>query len=355
MKRVAGLTLVELLLALALSSMLALGVFELLAASQAAARLVRGQATLGEAGRLAMMVVARDLRQAGYRGCNAMTPADVNVLGLPYEFDLLRGLQGYEGGERGWAPDFASAGLPVTNGGRDERVYAGARRRTGVDLARLRAGTDFFTVWFLGDAVFAVADPRRTLANGDEDLLLAAEEDEVEDAIRQDHIAFLGDCITERLFMVTRLASQGGQASLAHGALRRLGATGNASANLGNGYGPGAAVRPVVSRSYYVGRALGDNNLGEPVFSLYMKEGLQRPVELVEGVEDMQLLYGVDTGGADGAPDIWLDASRVADFRQVVSVRVQILASSVDSLGRAGEDGMLRRTLVQTLALRNRL
>ena len=355
MKRLAGLTLVELLLALAISSILALGVFELLAASQTAARLVRGQATLGEAGRLAMMVVARDLRQAGYRGCDRLTAADAGVLGLPYEFDLLRGLQGFEGLDGGWAPDFASAGLPVTNGSRDERVYAGGRRRAGVDLARLRAGSDFFTVWFLGAAAFAVVDPRRTLANGDEDLLLAAEEDEVEDAIRQDHIAFLGDCINERLFMVTRLASQGSQARLAHGALRRVGGTGNASANIGNGYGPGAEVRPLVSRTYYVGRGLGTSNLGEPVFSLYMKEGVQRPVELIEGVEDMQLLYGVDTGGADGAPDIWLDASRVADFRQVAAVRVQILASSVDSLGRLGEDGLLRRTLVQTLALRNRL
>ena len=42
--------------------------------------------------------------------------------------------------------------------------------------------------------------------------------------------------------------------------------------------------------------------------------------ELVEGVEDMQLLYGVDED-ENGGVDRYQDASEVADWNDVVSVR----------------------------------
>ena len=352
----AGLSLVELLIALAISSILALGVMELLGGTQESGRLLRAQAALGEAGRLAMALVTRDLQQAGYRGCNSLTAADAaaQVQGIPYEFDLLRGLQGYEGGAGSWAPDFASAGLPTRDGGRNERVYAGARTRSGVNLRALREGSDFFTVWFVGGADFPLADPARTLADGDEDLLLAAEEAEVEDAIRRDQIAFLSDCVREALFMVTGLTERGGQAVLGHDALRRVGGTGNAAASFGPGFAAGAAVSPIVSRTYYVGQSANDNNLGAPVFSLYLKEGGERPVELAEGVEDMQLLYGVAADAVDAAPSLWAQADAVADWSLVRSVHVEITATSVDGLPQLGGDGLLRRTLTQTVALRNR-
>ncbi len=49
---------------------------------------------------------------------------------------------------------------------------------------------------------------------------------------------------------------------------------------------------------------------------------------LVEGVEDMFLLYGVDSDG-DGQPNREVRPGNVADWSQVVSVRIAILANSV--------------------------
>lgn len=63
----AGLSLVELLLALALSSLLILGLAQIVAATSAAGLLQRNQGQLLENARLAAGVLSRAIRQAGYR------------------------------------------------------------------------------------------------------------------------------------------------------------------------------------------------------------------------------------------------------------------------------------------------
>ena len=346
---------VELALSLAMTSILTLGLVQLFSANQAGARLVHGQAAVSEAGRFALEILGSSLQQAGYRGCNALAePVDL-PLNPPYEFDLLRGLQGYEASGASWTPALLTAGLPTTQGSRDQNIYAAARRRTGVNLNALRPGTDLVTVWFAASADYPVVDPATSLATGREDLLLAASPAEVADDLEQDSLALLSDCTRASLFMITAI-SGGNQARLAHDSLRRAGATGNASRLLGGGAGflPGAVVSPIVSRTFYVGQATSANRLGNPVFSLFLKEGLRRPVELIEGVEDLQLLYGLATGG-EAAPSVYLDASQVGDFGQVVSVRIEVTASSIDSVGASTADGILRRPFSRTVQLRNRL
>lgn len=51
--------------------------------------------------------------------------------------------------------------------------------------------------------------------------------------------------------------------------------------------------------------------------------------ELIDGIQDMQILYGVDTN-ADGAPDVYQNATAVADWRRVVSARISLLMASQD-------------------------
>jgi type IV pilus assembly protein PilW len=54
--------------------------------------------------------------------------------------------------------------------------------------------------------------------------------------------------------------------------------------------------------------------------------------ELVDGVEDMQFLYGVDTS-LDGAVDTYATADNVPGWNQVVSVKIGLLISMVDEVG----------------------
>jgi len=92
------------------------------------------------------------------------------------------------------------------------------------------------------------------------------------------------------------------------------------------------------------------------------------PEELVNGIEDMQITYGEDTN-ADRNADRYVTADAVADWKDVVSVRVSLLAASLatnvidqpqalpapwDGFADPG-DGRIRRVFSTTIAIRNLL
>ncbi len=84
------------------------------------------------------------------------------------------------------------------------------------------------------------------------------------------------------------------------------------------------------------------NNRGLPIFALFCNGN-----ELVEGIENMQVLYGVDTDvpfntrdfvanqyvSFNSIPD--LDGDGVTDWSRIVSLRIALLASSVDERASA--------------------
>jgi type IV pilus assembly protein PilW len=89
--------------------------------------------------------------------------------------------------------------------------------------------------------------------------------------------------------------------------------------------------------------------------------------ELIEGVEDMQVMYGVDTNGDDSANTL-LRAGDIADWQDVRSVRVALLFASVENnvataeqsyyfngAMHQSEDKRVRRAFTTTLGLRNSL
>ena len=89
--------------------------------------------------------------------------------------------------------------------------------------------------------------------------------------------------------------------------------------------------------------------------------------ELIEGVEEMQILYGVDTD-SDDVPNRYDNSNIVANFDNVVSVRVMLLVRSIDDFvteapqvftfngdQRVAPDRRLRQVFSTTIALRNRI
>lgn len=97
---------------------------------------------------------------------------------------------------------------------------------------------------------------------------------------------------------------------------------------------------------------------------------------LVPGVENMQLLYGEDTGAApytsnpDGSIDRWVTAGSVSNWDNVLSVRLSLLLRTADRVGATtdtksyamsgtsvsapGNDTRLRRVFTSVINLRNR-
>ena len=89
--------------------------------------------------------------------------------------------------------------------------------------------------------------------------------------------------------------------------------------------------------------------------------------ELVEGVENMQILYGLDNSNGDGIADIYKKADSVADWNNVVTVRLTVRMRSVYPVynkavaydafegvtGTSGSDAYMRQVISSTITLRN--
>lgn len=105
-------------------------------------------------------------------------------------------------------------------------------------------------------------------------------------------------------------------------------------------------LRPYVVRIYYVATCNDCSGSGDGIPTLKMAElvagtsacagapatacGSFSVVPIAEGIEDLQLEYGVDTVGSDGAPDAYQLAGAVADWSNVVAAKAFILAKNTE-------------------------
>ncbi|MCW9024111.1 MAG: PilW family protein [Gammaproteobacteria bacterium] len=133
----------------------------------------------------------------------------------------------------------------------------------------------------------------------------------------------------------------------------------------------GDAVAGVVTNTYTVANTPRLNRQGTLIPALFCNN-----VELVEGIENMQVLYGIDTDAKrDGVPNRYTTANNVVamagGWERVVAVRIAMLATSVDAFlagtstrtyrmlipGGLGaiNDNIMRREYTTTVSLENYL
>ncbi|MYE81243.1 MAG: prepilin-type N-terminal cleavage/methylation domain-containing protein [Gammaproteobacteria bacterium] len=342
-------TLVEMLVALGLGSLVTVGVVELLAGNQHSHAVLTGHARMQESARHALDFLARSARAAGYLGCARSVPRNTlnGALGGLFEVDIETGVAGFDGTGRraspdGWTPSLDA--LPRRKGRRSVNAF---RNRNGIDVAALRPGSDVLVFRFVDVPVRLTAPvgpdddhvPVRSTRSGPD----------------RDDFAVIADCAGAALFRATAVQTLGDGVALARGP--GGGPYDNAAtASLvppdtafGNDLGPaGAAVGRVMTHIYYVAAGAGANNRGVAPWSLWRKSGTARPAELVQGIEDLQVLFGVD-GDGDGVPNRYAPP-RTGPGPPIRAVRIAVTANGVDVV--PGES-TIRRTFVRTVAVRN--
>jgi type IV pilus assembly protein PilW len=162
-------------------------------------------------------------------------------------------------------------------------------------------------------------------------------------------ILFITDCEKADIFAANNVSTGGGKVTIAH----------SNAVNLGNflqkAYQEDAEVMKMIVNTYYIDT----NSAGVPaLFRASMGNNASIGTEeLVEGVENMQLLYGVDTD-ADNVVNKYVAAASVADFSEVLSIRITLTIRTIeDNIARevtAQGDKRLRRTFT-SIAIRNRV
>ena len=395
-----GFSLVELMIALALGSMVTAGVVQLFAANSETHNLLVGQSRMQESGRFALDFISRDVRKAGYRGCFSgtsnmrITLANENL--LPYEFDLRAGIQGFNAvGANAWNPSLnvlpsAATDLPITDPANSVfKTTYGYGAGGGIDLDAIVSGTDVVTFRHISQEDARIGGYEDgvgnvfygTMPTSSEPIVVGVPAGWAEFDL--DHMVLAHDCEKAALFRVTtsnpwgRNATDGSPLPAPAATDLTVGhdiddtdATANTILDLTavNTFGVDGAVSAIVSNTFFIAPGEGFNNVGNNPLSLWRKSGLEPPVELVEGVENLQLLYGEDTD-EDGVPNQYLQANFVSTWTNIVTVRVTVVVNSIDNVGAtapptltcavqdcvAGEDydGLIRRTFTQTIQMRN--
>jgi len=364
----AGFTLVEALIGLGLASAIQLGVNQLFVANSNTYNLLVGQSAMQESGRFALGVISRSVQASGYKGCFS-TNADVHktfLADIPYEFNLDAPIIGYEGEASGWSPNIETR-LPKTVGTTDTNVYKSASigAGTGIDTTTILRSTDIITLNYLPQKRhrLAVAMPTNTA-----DIQTASTQFD----FSAEHIAYLHDCEKQTFFRVTGITGD----LLKHGTSSDPdGYTNvNSIARFGS-FNDQAYVSAITSETYYIAPSTSANNDGRYPMSLWRKAGLAKPTELVDGIEDLQIKYGIDTDN-DRVPNRYVNADAVIDFDDVRALRITVVATSINNVDATTSpthgcttaiptpglqyckpgtetDGMLRRSFSQTVALRN--
>lgn len=149
---------------------------------------------------------------------------------------------------------------------------------------------------------------------------------------------------------------------------------GNLSMNWSTAYDESMQVFRVVVNGYYIGYNV---DRGEPgLYRVRLSNGLgtnARHEELVEGVETMQVLYGyslpAEQGGDGQTVDFWLAADEVPNWEFVIGARLSLLVRSPEGMAdgpvqRAFDlastafthpsDSRLRQPFFASISLRNR-
>ncbi|NOR19351.1 MAG: prepilin-type N-terminal cleavage/methylation domain-containing protein [Xanthomonadales bacterium] len=352
-----GFSLIEVMVAMVIGMVLLGGAISIFISNKGVYRLESELSRMQESGRFIIDMMSNEIRMAGYNGCASRGDVEPNVMSdnpPPLAINNDNAVLGFDGSGGVWDPVIpAGIAIPMY----DIDGVAAKDLVLNTDVLNIMR-TDECGAYLTGNWLTTNANLQVTAPNSC--------------GFAQNSSVIVTDCATADVFQISNNPSNTGTSTtLTHAT------NGNTGNFLSSSYGPpDAHISVPRSNSFFI--AL--NDAGEN--ALYLAEwgstdadgivniGDFSVYELTDGVQDMQILYGEDTGGGGGNQyaDDYLEADAVADWTNIRSVRINILLQSDDNItteprdftfnganANTGNDQRLRMAFSTTIALRNRL
>jgi type IV pilus assembly protein PilW len=335
-RKICGVTLVELMIAIAISSIVALGISSVYTSSKRSFKLQEEFSRLQENGRFAMNYIARFVRGAGYYGCSSALDTMVNNFNnQTEEFLFETGIEGYEAS--GTAPNDVVATLDeypaVSTTAADYVSITSAISASLIakldplphtDIIASRVGENSgIEITENNDA----ANFRITYTGGLGEDGCGSGVDRLSGICPGDPL-LISDCKKSVAFMVTGTNPANTPADPTEVLILHDGSSYNGQSNKETSFyefAVGSEVVRLTTKFFYIGK-------GANGPALFVKDGESATgTELVEGVENLQVLYGEDLD-ADNIPNRYVPADQVINFADVTAVRISILLRSVKEL-----------------------
>ena len=345
-----GFSLIELMLALMLGLIVIGGLGQIYVGGRDTNRIIDNTALLNDNGRVAMELLARDARLAGFFSCGGGKAKFATALNEGNFWLKLEGLEGFDGGGDGAAADT----LP--------EAFDAFRETPPL------AGTDVFVVRY--------ADPRSRIVVGDDDLDLGNRRFVFDKAhfFRTRDVAVLNDdaCGQTSVFQVTGYSNSDGSFIISYDNNENdPDVPGNCTTMLAGEYDcdsgdrtqternpldnfARARISKLVSRAFFVANAGSAQCPTAPaactalkdcptLFTVVGSENLT-PVPVLHDVTDLQITYGVDDSAEEDAPssgaasiDRYLTAREInasSLWPKVISMRIELDLMSRDCTPR---------------------
>jgi len=327
-----GLSLVEVLVALVISLFLLTGIVQVYMSHKVSYTFSEAISRIQENGRFALDTMTQDLRMAGFFGCAIFDPADTTTL---------------------------VNNLNPANPGFDDFFVQGPLNGTEGDGLN---GSDSITLRGAKPDQVTIQPPFNVSTSAN--IFVTAT-----DSIQPGDIVMLSNCRGGDIFQVTNKTAGGGatQQAIVHntgggnpGNFNPDACAGGNAHCLSQTYGSDSTMfeLQVVTYSIAVGAS------GEP--ALWRSENSDPAVELIDGIDQMQILYGIDTDDDDFANQ-YVISTAVPDMLDVMSIRLMLLVrSDSDGVTEGAQvynyngasitatDQRLRQVFSTTIALRNR-
>ncbi|WLD58858.1 PilW family protein [Salinispirillum sp. LH 10-3-1] len=331
-----GLSLLEVMVAMGIGLLLIAGVTQLFIGSNQNFVVKESVSRMQEDVRFAMDQFQRDMRMAGFRGCTRDLTDHLNPAGTQFEEFLLGSTPVF-----GWEYSSTSGG---SNPGSQLRLRAleadsvthswgagpvGAAPSLAIlpggaaFFANVQPGSDMFVV-SLGEVHNVPVTGANLAVNPGLNLAAGSQLPVTQGGIV---IVNSGDCATADRFQRTNEPGDGNFVARANG----FGNPSNqATTNLfSTNYDDGNAtlveyrswlyfIRPTAEGPELARRQIGPGTAGLPIETV------------VQGVENMQVLYGVSTGGLNNRVNQYVTAEDVTDWGDVMSLRIALLLRTMD-------------------------
>ena len=312
-----GLSLVELMIALVISTFMMLGVFQVFVGSSGTDRISHAFARVQENGRLSLDILSRSLRMAGYQGCIDTEVIDMNIIANNAPtFDLTNeAILGYETDSSAWDVINRSDAFDVISGVHD--------------------GSDVVLVQFVNPTGVNVVCTGNANSNSCYNSSAEIKIDSNSIGLTQHDIVVVTDCVNADMFRISNVGkdnSDNDKITLAHAN------NVNSTPKLSKAYAEDSQVMQFESLAYYVKDTGRNNDQGGDIFALYQYDAMYHDSsgnfgaeqELVEGVEQLQILYGQRR--SDGKMRFVTADDGNLNFAQVEAVRLAVLVSSSQSV-----------------------
>lgn len=360
-----GFTLVELMVSMVIGLSVMMGVFQVFSSTKTSTRLLGAEAELQENARFAFSVMTSIVQEAGNFGCQASTSLSNNSLVNPVNntFRPWNIIEGWEAKNTSYGEKYSAnvdSGVSAITT-MHWSSSGGASKDSGTKSKKY---SDVFKVWYTKKQNAKLSD----FSGG---ILTFSPLD-----LDKGDVITINDCRSVSFAQVCFCEENECQGSDTKANINPGACTnpGNISLKFDNLNMDTASIGILEQAIFFVGKR-SDSTTGYKTNmpALYMRNlGYKgkpgNKVEILEGVESLQVLYGEDTD-ADHSPNRYLSADLVADWNNVVSVKISLLLRSQKNNLITGRqtisfngkeiktedtDRYLRRVFTSTISLRNR-